>query len=151
MQRHLRGVHKLETVHKRLIASRQGTSGAEGDVTGDHALTEDYTYEFVLKDLLPLRLAAKKGCQAFFSKHFRRELGGQANIKTCVKSLYGKVKREVRSKLQSAKQTNCKFALSMDTWKSKSNRSSKRCFAFLIGRWFPAIGNWRRSAWTCRR
>ena len=66
LQRHLRRMHDVETV-----VFREENFNGKRDI--DEVITLDFTYCFVLRDLLPLRFVAKPGCKKFMGTHIRKK------------------------------------------------------------------------------
>ena len=99
----------------------------------DPGMTKDFAYEFVLRDLLPIRTVGKKGCMRFLQKHVKKRVGGRRMVRRSVREWYRSGKQAVKQKILKAKDNKCRFGLSMATWKSKG--ICKRSFAGLIGRW----------------
>ena len=78
MQRHVRRRHHVETVlHREENGSRQ--------LSVDHFITGDFTYQFVLKDLQPLRLVTKPGCKQLMGTHVKKRIGGRVLVRKTVR------------------------------------------------------------------
>ena len=58
-------MHDVETV-----VFREENFNGKRDI--DEVITLDFTYCFVLRDLLPLRFVAKPGCKKFMGTHIRK-------------------------------------------------------------------------------